>query len=248
MAQKKLKHLTWLGALISIGVGLVGLSDGYASTSSRIALGIALAGLVAVLAWHSRAEARLQEERDAARLTDLKRHFELVGTPIEVRGSSALAPLLIFGAFAIGMLVIAWRDPSVPNIVGAVGLLVCVGIFVPFFLPSVGRPLATIYREGIEVPACGKLEWSEIEGMSLRTHSAMTLEQHFLDLDVPGLADRRDRMHPAYRIFHRLPIPGTRQRSVQVRLVGTEDSPKTIEQVCRHLWAAQREQRASHSS
>lgn len=247
MTQKKLKLLTWLGALISIGIGLLGLSDGYASTSSRIALGIALAGLVAVLTWQSRAEARLNEKRDAARLQDLKRHFEHVGTPIEVRGSNALAPLIVFGAFAVGMLVIAWRDPSVPNIVGAVGLLVCVGVFVPLFLPSVGRPLATIYRDGIEVPACGKLEWNEIEEMDLRSHSALTLEQHFLHLDVPDLAARQDRMHPAYRIFHRLAIPSTR-RSVQVRLVGTEDSPKVIEEVCRHLWAAQRGQKASHSS
>src|SRR5512138_3879490 len=165
MTREKLRRISWLGALISIGIGLLGLSDRYTSTSSRIALGIALAGLVAVLTWRSRVEARLNEERDAARLQDLKRHFELVGTPIEVRGANALAPILVFGAFAIGMLVIAWRDPSVPNIVGAVGLLVCVGVFVPLFLPSVGRPLATIYRDGIEVPACGKLEWSEIEGM-----------------------------------------------------------------------------------
>lgn len=245
--MKKLRLGSWLGALISIGVGLVGLSDRYTSTSSRIALGIALAGLVVVLSWQSRVKARFKEERDAARLQDLKRHFELEGTPIEVRGSSALAPILVFGAFAVGMLVIAWRDPSVPNIVGAVGLLVCVGVFVPLFLPSVGRPLATIYRDGIEVPACGKLEWSEIEGVDLRSHSALTLEQHFLHLEVPDLAARRERMHPAYRIFHRLPIPSTR-RSVQVRLVGTEDSPKVIEQVCRHLWAAQRGQKASHSS
>ncbi len=238
MAPQKLQLLSWVGVLVSIGIGLLGLSDRYASTSSRIALGSALAGLVAVIIWRSRAKARLQEERDAARLQDLKRHFELVGTPIEIRGSSALAPLLVFGAFALGMLVIAWRDPSVPNIIAAVAMLLCFGFLFPMFLPTIGKPLATIYRDGIEVPACGKLEWSEIEGMGLRTHEAMALEQHFLDLYVPGLADRQDRMHPAYRIFHRLPIPGTRKRSVPVRLVGTEDSPKIIEQVCRHLWTA----------
>src|SRR5512138_1033365 len=136
MTREKLRRISWLGALISIGVGLVGLSDRYTSTSSRIALGIALAGLVAVLTWRSRAEARLQEERDAARLQDLKRHFELVGTPIEVRGSNALVPILVFGALAVGMLVIAWRDPSVPNIVGAAAMFLLVGLLFPMFLPT----------------------------------------------------------------------------------------------------------------
>jgi hypothetical protein len=199
-------------------------------------------GIVLAFVWRLRAQRKadaLQAQRVEARIVELKRELEMLGTPIPIKGASGLWFVALLATVAAVTCHLAWIEPSTGKVVASIFLILLTSMMALVIWPMIGQPVLTIRREGLHTPSYGLIAWAQIEGMHLREikHKGATVN-HFLDLLVPDLVAHRTQFHAATRILHQLIRLGRSRRLVQIRLAGTTEPPQVIYRLCRGLWTA----------
>jgi hypothetical protein len=185
-------------------------------------------GLVLAFVWRRRAQRKadaLQVQRDEARIVELRRELEMLGTPISIKGASGLWYVALLAMVAGVTCHLAWIEPTVGRVSASIFLILLTSFLALSIWPMIGRPVLTIRREGLHTAAYGLFSWAQIEGMNLREmKSKGETVHHFLDLYVPGLKEHPAQFHAATRLLHRLTRFGRRRRELQVRLAGTSEN------------------------
>ena len=211
------------------------------STPVRAVLAsVGILGSIVVYTWSRQVGARAileKQERDQARFEELRREFDVLGTPLEVKGSTGLSLSLFLTVSAAGTVYFAWTQQTIEAIV-----LACMMVPIAFFLtlatlPLIGKPVITIRRDGIGTSAYGFLFWHEIDHISLQAlNSKGPPVPHLLRFNVPALQERISRGHPVMRLLLRL-RPRAQRTLVLLRLTSTSESPQVIYDLCLHLWS-----------
>ena len=136
---------------------------------------VGILGFIIVYTWSRQLGARAileKQKRDEARFEELKREFDILGTPLEVKGSTGLSLSLFLTLSAAATVYFAWSQQTIEVIV-----LACMMVPIAFFLtlatvPLIGKPVITIRRDGIDTAAYGFLLWNEIDHISLQALSS----------------------------------------------------------------------------
>ena len=217
------------------------------STALRAALAsIGVLGFIAVYNWSRQISARAildKQQRDNARFEELKREFAVLGTPLEVKGSTGVNLSLFLIVSAAGTVYFAWNQRDIEAII-----LACMMVPIAFFLtlatvPLIGKPVITIRRDGVDTPAYGLIAWHEIDHISLQAlNSKGPPVPHVLRFTIPALAERISQAHPIMRLLYRM-RPHARRTLVILRLTSTTESPSVIHELCLYLWAKAAERR-----
>jgi hypothetical protein len=205
------------------------------------ALALVLGGCilsVAAILWYRRwkaaAEAR-EQTRQAEQLATLKQQINLTREPISVRASSGILALVLLTGVTIYCAVTAFVDPGVVSIVVfAFILLATVGLAL-IYVPRIGKPALTIRPDGLEVPVVGFFRWDEIESVGLQIYTSKGATTHSLDLYVPQLREREDRLHTLLRLARRALLRGGRN-FVVIHLVHPSLPATLVHALCYDLW------------
>jgi hypothetical protein len=117
-------------------------------------------------------------------------------TPI---GLVAELPLARFGWGVVN------SGGSLTFILGAVLCTVLVGFAALWTLPTVGRPVLIVTRDGVQPAGYGVLPWSAIQGIDLtEIRHRYGKSGHLLHLYVPDLRERLTGAHGLIRLMHSL--------------------------------------------
>lgn len=205
--------------------------------SLALVLGAGLLTVVTTL-WYRRAmpaaEAR-EEAQQAEQLATLKQQLTLTGEPILVQASSGILFLTLLAAVLIYSAGAAFVRPNAFSIGVLVFMLFVTAGLALIYVPRIGKPALTIQPEGLEIPVMGLFRWDEIESVGLQTHTTRGATTHSIDLYVPQLRDRENRLHPLLRLARRAFL---REGSdfVAIHLLHPSLPAPLVHALCYDLW------------
>ena len=177
-----------------------------------------------------------KEEREAEQLATLKQQITLTGEPVPVRASHGIVFLVLLTCVAIWCARTAIVSPGFASIGAfAFAALLTFG-FASIYIPRIGKPALTIRRDGIEVPMLGFFAWDEIESIGLQKYTYHGLKSYSLDLYVPSLHRREDRLHPLQRFVRGSLLRGSGGSFVVTHLHSSSLPPAVVHALCYDLW------------
>jgi hypothetical protein len=238
MSISAVKGILWVAVAIAVTMFFAASSTAFDRHESlALALGAAVVAIVTTL-WYRRAmpaaEAR-EEARQADQLATLKQQLALTREPIAVQASSGVLFLTLLVCITVFCAGTAFARPGVGSILAlAFSLFVTVGLGL-IYVPRIGKPALTIRADGIDVPVVGFFGWDEIESIGLRAHTSRGATTHTLDLYVPRLRDRENRLHPLQRLARRAFLRGGGD-FVVIQLLHPSLPPALVHTLCYDLW------------
>ncbi len=238
MSISAVKGFIGVAVAIAVAMFLAAMSTAFDRRESlALVLGAAVLAVAATL-WYRRAmaaaEAR-EEARQPDQLAALKQQLALTREPIAVRAASGVLFLALPACVAVYYAGLALVHPDLGSILGlALGLFVTVG-FGLIYGPRIGKPALTIRPDGIEAPVIGCFAWNEIESIGLQTYTSQGATTHSLDLHVPRLRDREERLRPLQRLARRAFLRAG-SNVVAIQLVQPSLPPTLVHTLCHDLW------------
>jgi hypothetical protein len=239
MSVSAVKALLWLASAAALTMLVATASAAFDRTESlALCLGACVLIVGAVL-WYRRvipeAEAREQQRQDQQRIA-LKQQLGLTGEPILVKASSGLPVVVLLACVTIFCGRAAFTNPGIASIsLFAVTVLLTLGIAL-IFLPGIGRPALTIRPDGLETAVLGLFRWEEIESIGLQRYTSKAVTSYSLDLYVPQLRVREDRLHPVLRAARRTLLRGSRPNFVVIHLALPSLPATLVHALCHDLW------------
>lgn len=207
----------------------------------RIA-GVALLAILLAVFWRARALRGLREQEEANSAEHhaaLKREVLVSGGAIAINGATGLWPWLaavVFDAALVSGAVSTHGIVLVPAAALVTLALVPVSLLL---LPTIGKPVLTLTREGAQPAGYGVLPWSAVHGIDLtRIYGRGRVISHVLHLFVPDLRAHLSGAHGFIRLLHSILRYRRFSTIVAVRLRGTSESPELVERLCRDLLKA----------
>ena len=177
-----------------------------------------------------------QGAEEAQRLVELSKS-SAKREVVEVSGSTGLAIALI--ALSIGGVIIYLFIPF-PNfwaMAGGAGMVAIGCLLLLQALPSLGKPVLALSREGFKTPLTPLVPWAAVDGIHLR-HYVM---RHGEIYQLVFLIEALPKILGAFGLFHRITHmfrSKARRKQFEVRLTDKSQSPEFIEKVARSYWKA----------
>jgi len=238
MSISAVKGILWVAGAIAAVMFFAAQSAAFDRNESlALVLGAAILAIATTL-WYRRAmpaaETR-EEARRAEQLETLKQQITLTRQPIPVRTSSGVLFLSLLGCATAYFAWTAWVSPGAVSILlFAFTLAVTVGLAL-LYAPRIGKPALTIRADGLEVPVVGFFRWDEIESVGLQTYTSRGATTHSLDLYVPQLRQREDRLSPLLRLARRAFLRAG-GNFVVIQLLRPSLPPALVHSLCYDLW------------
>jgi hypothetical protein len=238
MSVSAVKWVLWSAGAIAVVMFFAAISPAFdRSESLALVLGAGLLTVVTTL-WYRRAmpaaEAR-EEARQAEQLATLKQQLTLTREPILVQASSGILFLTLLVAVLIYCAGAAFVSPSAFSIGVLVFILFVTAGLALIYVPRIGKPALTIRPEGLEIPVVGLFRWDEIESIGLRSYTSKGATTHSLDLYVPQLRVREDRLHPLLKLARRALLRGG-GNFVVIHLLRPSLPATLVHTLCHDLW------------
>jgi hypothetical protein len=208
MTSRTIALIFWLAVGACAALIIAAVSGRFDAPIIAILLVGGSVGLALAFVWRRNAQRRAdveQVQRDEARIVELRRELEMLGTPIAIKGSSGAWLVALLALLTAAICYMAWIEPGVGSVSASIFLASLTFFLALAIWPLIGQPVLTIRREGLHTASYGLLGWAQIEGMNLREiKSKGATVHHFFDLYVPDLEEHQAQFHAATRLLHRL--------------------------------------------